>query len=76
MKKAFEIAGYDEEVLKEKFGALYTAGYFVRSAAHKVLSLAVHRECNDFSDIILISEKHNHSVNEGLTFRMMSLTKS
>ena len=28
MKKAFEIAGYDEEVLKEKFGALYTAFQF------------------------------------------------
>ena len=25
MKRAFEIAGYDEAVLKEKFGALYTA---------------------------------------------------
>ena len=25
MRKAFEIAGYDEEVLKRKFGALYTA---------------------------------------------------
>ena len=25
MVKAFEIAGYDEEVLKEKFGALYNA---------------------------------------------------
>ncbi len=25
MKKAFEIAGYDESVLKERFGALYTA---------------------------------------------------
>ena len=28
MKKAFEIAGYDEEVLKAKFGALYTAFNF------------------------------------------------
>mgnify|MGYP000829671267 CR=1 FL=1 len=28
MVKAFEIAGYDEEVLKEKFGALYTAFQF------------------------------------------------
>ncbi len=28
MKKAFEIAGYDEEVLKEKFGALYSAFMF------------------------------------------------
>ena len=28
MKKAFEIAGYDEEVLKAKFGALYTAFQF------------------------------------------------
>ncbi|MGN0521323.1 MAG: amino acid--tRNA ligase-related protein, partial [Eubacterium sp.] len=28
MKKAFEIAGYDESVLKEKFGALYTAFQF------------------------------------------------
>lgn len=28
MKKAFEIAGYDEEVLKSKFGALYTAFQF------------------------------------------------
>jgi aspartyl-tRNA synthetase len=28
MVKAFEIAGYDEEVLKEKFGALYTAFKF------------------------------------------------
>lgn len=28
MKKAFEIAGYDEDVLKEKFGALYTAFQF------------------------------------------------
>ncbi len=28
MKKAFEIAGYDEAVLKEKFGALYTAFQF------------------------------------------------
>lgn len=25
MEKAFEIAGYDKEVLKNKFGALYTA---------------------------------------------------
>jgi aspartyl-tRNA synthetase len=25
MKKAFEIAGYSEDVLKDKFGALYTA---------------------------------------------------
>lgn len=28
MKKAFEIAGYDEEVLKSKFGALYSAFCF------------------------------------------------
>ena len=28
MKKAFEIAGYSEEVLKEKFGALYNAFQF------------------------------------------------
>ncbi|EET58295.1 aspartate--tRNA ligase [Marvinbryantia formatexigens DSM 14469] len=28
MKKAFEIAGYDEEVLKSKFGALYNAFCF------------------------------------------------
>lgn len=28
MKKAFEIAGYGEDVLKEKFGALYTAFSF------------------------------------------------
>ena len=28
MVKAFEIAGYDEEVLKEKFGALYNAFQF------------------------------------------------
>ncbi len=28
MKKAFEIAGYDEKVLAEKFGALYTAFSF------------------------------------------------
>ncbi len=28
MKKAFEIAGYDEEVLKNKFGALYNAFQF------------------------------------------------
>ena len=28
MAKAFEIAGYDEEVLKEKFGALYNAFQF------------------------------------------------
>ena len=28
MKRAFEIAGYDESVLKEKFGALYTAFSF------------------------------------------------
>lgn len=28
MVKAFEIAGYDEETLKEKFGALYTAFQF------------------------------------------------
>lgn len=28
MKKAFEIAGYDEEVLKNKFGALYNAFCF------------------------------------------------
>ncbi|MBD5532447.1 MAG: aspartate--tRNA ligase [Lachnospiraceae bacterium] len=28
MKKAFEIAGYDEETLKEKFGALYQAFQF------------------------------------------------
>jgi len=28
MKKAFEIAGYDEETLKSKFGALYTAFQF------------------------------------------------
>ena len=28
MKKAFEIAGYDEETLKAKFGALYTAFQF------------------------------------------------
>lgn len=28
MKKAFEIAGYDENTLKEKFGALYTAFQF------------------------------------------------
>ena len=28
MKRAFEIAGYDEAVLREKFGALYTAFSF------------------------------------------------
>lgn len=28
MVKAFEIAGYDEEVLKQKFGALYNAFQF------------------------------------------------
>ena len=28
MVKAFEIAGYDEEVLKAKFGALYNAFQF------------------------------------------------
>lgn len=28
MKKAFEIAGYDEETLKKKFGALYQAFQF------------------------------------------------
>ena len=28
MVKAFEIAGYDEEALKEKFGALYNAFQF------------------------------------------------
>ena len=28
MKKAFEIAGYSEDVLKEKFGALYNAFQF------------------------------------------------
>ncbi len=28
MRKAFEIAGYDEDVLKQKFGALYTAFSF------------------------------------------------
>lgn len=28
MKKAFEIAGYDEEILKNKFGALYNAFQF------------------------------------------------
>ena len=33
MVKAFEIAGYDEETLKSKFGALYQAFHTMRSSS-------------------------------------------
>ena len=46
MVKAFEIAGYDEEVLKEKFGALYNAFQFGCTAYTPVWHLVSNRMIN------------------------------
>ena len=37
--------------------------YFARSAAEEILSIAVHRECDDFSDVLFAAEDHDHTVN-------------
>ena len=36
---------------------------FARSAAEEILCITVHRECDNFSDVLLTSEDHDHTVN-------------
>ena len=38
---------------------------FARSAAEEILCITVHRECDDFSDVLLAAEDHDHTVNAG-----------
>ena len=35
---------------------------FTRSAAHQILCVAVHRECDDLADVLLVAQQHNHAV--------------
>ncbi|MCR5431822.1 MAG: aspartate--tRNA ligase [Lachnospiraceae bacterium] len=59
MKRAFEIAGYDESVLKEKFGALYTAFSF-GAPPHAGMAPGVDRM------VMLITE--NESIRDVIAF--------
>ena len=61
MVKAFEIAGYDEEVLKEKFGALYNAFQF-GAPPHAGMAPGVDRM------IMLLRDEEN--IREIITFPM------
>ena len=63
MVKAFEIAGYDEEVLKAKFGALYNAFQF-GAPPHAGMAPGVDRM------IMLLTEEEN--IREVIAFPMNS----
>ena len=61
MKKAFEIAGYDEEVLKSKFGALYNAFCF-GAPAHAGMAPGIDR--------MLMLLKNEENIREVIAFPM------
>ena len=63
MVKAFEIAGYDEETLKDKFGALYNAFQF-GAPPHAGMAPGVDRM------IMLLRNEEN--IREVITFPMSS----
>ena len=50
-------------------------GDFARSAAHQILCVAVHRECDDLADVLLVAQQHNHAVNARCHACMRRCTK-
>ena len=65
MKKAFEIAGYDEEVLKSKFGALYSAFCF-GAPPHAGMAPGIDR--------MLMLLKNEENIREVIAFPTVSYT--
>ena len=61
MKKAFEIAGYGEEVIKEKFKSLYNAFHFA-APPHAGLAIGIDR--------MLMILKDSDNIRDMITFPM------